>query len=63
MTRQAREGFLLTRPYMFSWSASGPLYVDHVQVSDAVYDLAYRGHLAAARALWLIEVEQGAPTA
>lgn len=59
MTRHAREGFLLTKPYMFSWSKSGPLYVDHVPVSDEVYDLAYRGHLAAARALWLIEVEQG----
>jgi hypothetical protein len=63
MSRHAREGFLLTRPYMFSWAPSGPLYVDGVAVSEAVYDLAYRGRLEDARTLWLTECEHGVQTA
>lgn len=48
-----REGFLLTAPQRFSWAPGGPFYVDDVAVSEDVYDLAYAGALAAARAAWL----------
>jgi hypothetical protein len=52
-----REGFLLTPPRELSWTTGGLFYVDGVAVSQAVYDLAEAGELAAARALWLAGFE------
>jgi len=48
-----REGFLLTRPRSFVWYPDGRCYIDDVPVSEAVFDLAYRGHLVEARTAWL----------
>lgn len=61
MTADVREGFLLTPPRTFSWAPNGPFYVDDVAVTERVYDLAYRGRLAAARAAWLADCEEGKP--
>lgn len=53
--RGVREGFLLTRPRSFMWTGGGRHFVDDVAVSERVYDLAFAGALAAARAAWLEE--------
>jgi len=50
---QLREGFLLTRPRSFVWYPDGRCYIDDVPVSEAVFDLAYRGRLSEARTAWL----------
>ena len=50
-----REGFLLTVPRSFTWISAGRHYIDDTAVSERVFDLAYAGELAAARAAWLEE--------
>jgi hypothetical protein len=55
----AREGFLLTRPRSFTWIGERH-YVDDVRVSERVYQLAYDGRLAQARAAWLEEWDAAA---
>jgi hypothetical protein len=50
-----REGFLVTPPRSFIWSSVGRHWIDGVEVSAQVFDLAVDGDLAGARGAWLTE--------
>ena len=52
------EGFLLNQPRDFTWTTNDRFFVDYVRVSERVYELAYAGDLAAARAAWLEEWDE-----